>query len=170
MRYIKNSIPEEHDLTVEDVHNVNIEIPNKGEVPFKILDTAGEEDYRTMMDKWITESDGYLLVFAINDQESFDDVKTIYDRLKKNGREKYPIILVGNKCDLMVERQVDEEIARNYAKEINVEYYEASAKTDNNGNCKVIFQKCAQLIDSKSPSPTGPGPTPDHGSCPCVIY
>ena len=49
---------------------------SKGEErKFRILDTAGEEDYQTMMDEWIKAADGFILLFAINDKESFDALK-----------------------------------------------------------------------------------------------
>ena len=43
---------------------------------FKILDTAGEDDYQTMIDEWIKAADGFLLLFAINDSETFDALKS----------------------------------------------------------------------------------------------
>ena len=67
--------PKEHDPTVEDSYSIRI-TTNKGEErEFKILDTAGEEDYQTMMDEWIKKADGFLLLFAINDKETFDALK-----------------------------------------------------------------------------------------------
>ena len=42
---------------------------------FKILDTAGEDDFQKMIDEWIKVADGFLLVYAINDKESFEALK-----------------------------------------------------------------------------------------------
>ena len=41
----------------------------------EILDTAGEEDYQSMIGMWIGFGEGFLLVFAINDKESFELLK-----------------------------------------------------------------------------------------------
>jgi small GTP-binding protein len=145
-RYVNNMCPKEHDATVEDSYSVHITTATGEERQFKILDTAGEEDYQTMVDEWIKVADGFLLLFAINDKESFDILKIKMERIKKNNKEKVPIILVGNKCDLEDKREIATQQGIEYAKNIGAKYYETSALTDSNGNCKVVFQQCAHLI------------------------
>ena len=98
-----------------------------------------------MMDEWIKSANGFLLLFAINDKESFSALKAKMDRIKKNNKENLPKILVGNKCDLEDKREISKEKAVEYAKAIGAKYYETSALTDSNGNCKVVFQQCAHL-------------------------
>ena len=128
----------------------------------EILDTAGEEDYQNMMDMWISFGEGFLLVFAINDKESFNLLKGKRDRvLKGKHGAKCPILLVGNKIDLENERQVTYAEAKAQASAWGIEYMETSAKT--NFNCKEAFEKFAQnIVKSKSPSSGG-------NKCPCII-
>ena len=102
-----------------------------------------------MLDQWIENANGFLLVYAINDLETFEAIKEKVVRMQKNNAEKLPIIIVGNKNDLENERKVSKEVAENYAKSIGAKYYETSALTDHNGNCKVVFQQCANLIVNK---------------------
>jgi GTPase KRas protein len=139
---------------------------SKGEErKFRILDTAGEEDYQTMMDEWIKAADGFILLFAINDKESFDALKEKISRIKKNNKEKAPLILVGNKCDLEDKRQIDKQQGMDFAKLIGAKYYETSALTDANGNCKIVFQQCAHLIlNNINPEEYS------KSSCPCTIF
>ena len=99
-----------------------------------------------MIDEWIKLANGFLLLFAINDKESFEAMKEKVKRIKKNNKGDLPIVLVGNKCDLESKREVDKQIAIDYAKSIGGKYYETSALTDANGNCKVVFQQCAHMI------------------------
>jgi small GTP-binding protein len=109
----------------------------------EILDTAGEEDYQNMMDMWISFGEGFLLVFAINDKESFTLLKGKHDRvLKGKHGVKCPILLVGNKQDLENERQVTYAEAKAQASAWGIEYMETSDKT--NFNCKEAFEKLAQ--------------------------
>ena len=132
---------------MEDTYTINIETKKNNEKElFKILDTAGEEDYQNMLDQWISLASGFLLVFAINDMETFKALDSKFKRIQKNEAEKLPIILVGNKCDLTEEREVSVQEAEEFAKTIKAKYYETSALTDFNGNCKVVFQECANLI------------------------
>lgn len=110
------------------------------------MDTAGEEDYQNMLDEWISQASGFLLLFAINDLESFEAIKQKIKRIEKNEADNLPRILVGNKCDLRDDRKVTLQQAEEYAKSINAKYYETSALTDFNGNIKVVFQECSDLI------------------------
>ncbi len=97
------------------------------------------------MDMWISFGEGFLLVFAINDAESFELLKGKHDRvLKGKHGVKCPILLVGNKQDLDKERKVNFDEAKALADSWNIEYIETSAKT--NFNCKEAFEKLAQKI------------------------
>ena len=154
----------EHDPTVEDSYTVIIQTSKGDERHFKILDTAGEDDYQTMIDEWIKTADGFLLLFAINDKESFNSLKGIITKIKKNNKEKAPMILVGNKCDLDKNREVEKEQAMDFAKTINAKYYETSALTDENGNVKIVFQQCAHMIVNSLNLDIRSG-----GGCPCII-
>ena len=92
------------------------------------MDTAGQDDYQSMLDSWINFADGFILVYAINDTESFENLKSKYERIVRNKQgSKVNIVLVGNKCDLVNERTVTEETAMKVCKEWNVKFIEASA-------------------------------------------
>ena len=162
-QYIKKSCPTDHDPTVEDSYTTQIKTYTGEERQFKILDTAGEDDYQTMIDEWIKAANGFLLLFAINDKESFEALKAKVVRIQKNNKGDLPIILVGNKCDLESSREVEKQSAMDYAKTIGAKYYETSALNDRNGNVKIVFQQCAHLIVSKFNSES------KGGSCPCII-
>ena len=148
-RYVSNSFPKEHDPTVEDTYSIFIETKKGEGREFKILDTAGEEDYQNMLDQWISSANGFLLVFAINDLETFQALEEKAKRIQKNEADKLPIILVGNKSDLKEDRKVTVQQAEEFATRLGAKYYETSALTDFNGNCKVVFQECAKLILNK---------------------
>ncbi len=133
------------------------------ETEIEILDTAGEDDYQNMMDMWITFGEGFLLVFAINDKESFEQIKGKYDRIKKGKHgASVPVILVGNKVDLDDQRTVSQEDAKKLATTIGCEYIETSAKK--NINCREVFEKLATLIATKKVGKK------DKGGCNCYIF
>ena len=124
---------------------------SKGEErEFKIIDTVEDEEYQNMLEEWISNAYGFILVFAINDNDSFVNIKNLYNKIKSNSMEKIPIVLVGNKCDLEEERIVKKQDAQDYAKLIGAHYYETSVMNDENGNCKNIFQDCANMIVNKA--------------------
>ena len=131
---------------MEDSYKIEITTQSGEKKEFVILDTAGEEDYQNMIDTWIKVAKGFILVFAINDSESFEVIKSKIKRIEKNEANNLPIILVGNKCDLIDKRVISEQQANDFAKSIGSVYYETSALNDINGNIKTIFNECAKMI------------------------
>ena len=159
-RYIKYDLPEGHDVTIEDRYKTDT-IINKKPFTVEILDTAGEEDYQKMMDMWINFGEGFLLVFAINDKNSFEIIKSKRDRvLKGKHGENVPMVLVGNKQDLSKEREVSYDEAKSLADSWNIDYIETSAKT--NFNCKEAFEKLVLKIEASR--------IRKKSCCPCLIY
>ena len=118
------------------------------------------------MDMWISFGEGFLLVFAINDKESFELLKQKHDRVIKGKHgAKCPILLVGNKQDLENERKVQYSAAKALADSWGIEYMETSAKT--NFNCKEAFEKLAQtIVGTKSSNSSSKLPFP---CCCCNI-
>lgn len=54
--------------------------------------------------------EGFLLVYSINSRESFEEILTFREQiLRVKDRDYFPIIIVGNKCDLDGERSVSRQ-------------------------------------------------------------
>ena len=145
-RYLNNMCPEEHLVGKEETYEMQFKVEKGEERDFKILDTPGEETDQNLIDEWICNSHGFILVFALNDGNSFENVKEFYEKIKKNRVDKLPIVLVGNKSDLNQERKITKQNGENYAKSIGASYFETSALKDQDGNCKLVFQECASKI------------------------
>ena len=126
-RFINNKFPTEHDTTIEDSYSIPAKIDDF-QCQFEILDTAGQDDYQTMIDTWINSVEGFILVYSIESKDSFESTKKIYERIiKLKGDKKYSIIFVGNKCDLEEYRQVSREEVENFCNTKNIYFLEASA-------------------------------------------
>jgi GTPase SAR1 family protein len=62
-----------------------------------------------------------------------------------------PIILLGNKVDLMVKRLIEQEYLEKYLSRNNItRYYEISVKEDNNKNIEAIFSDLAHLVFNRA--------------------
>ena len=140
--------PEEGDTTLEDHYKIYPEINNE-KVEVEIIDTAGQDDYQNFFDTWVQYSDGFLLIFAINDLSTFDIVKKRYNKIITMKGNQIPIILIGNKKDLDNERKVSFKDAKNFANEKKVQYYETSALNDENNECKNILLEITKKIFAK---------------------
>ena len=147
-RFISDKFPTEHDTTIEDQYKINTTI-DEHNCRLEILDTAGQDDYQSMLDTWINFAEGFVLVYSIDDRESFESLKDKYDRVVKNKSDDvYSVIIVGNKCDLEDKRKVTKEEGESYAKSKGVDFMEVSAlKTI---NVKETFVKLAHnLLEKK---------------------
>lgn len=75
-----------------------------------VLDTAGQEEYSAMREQYMRTGEGFLLVYSINSRQSFEEILTFQQQiLRVKDKDYFPIIIVGNKCDLDMERQVSRQ-------------------------------------------------------------
>jgi GTPase KRas protein len=75
-----------------------------------VLDTAGQEEYSAMREQYMRTGEGFLLVYSITSRQSFEEIMTFQQQiLRVKDRDYFPIIVVGNKCDLENEREVSTE-------------------------------------------------------------
>jgi small GTP-binding protein len=96
----------------------------------ELLDTAGQEEYSSLRDSYYRSSDGFILVYAINDQSSLQDLYNIKDQiLRQKDTDSFPIVIVGNKIDLEHERCVSTEEGRKLAMSCGAAFFECCAKT-----------------------------------------
>ncbi|KAG5450779.1 Ras- protein Ral-a [Clonorchis sinensis] len=102
-------------------------------VEVDITDTAGQEDYAGINDPFYRNNDGFIVVFSLTDKESLKAVPLILERIVQcRGDEQSPVVLVGNKVDLVDERAVPAESAIQLAQKWQIPYLETSARTRHN--------------------------------------
>ena len=71
-----------------------------------------------MREQYMRTGEGFLLVYSINSRQSFEEIMTFQQQiLRVKDRDYFPIILVGNKCDLEHEREVSRQGTK-YAEQI----------------------------------------------------
>ena len=137
-----------YDPTIEDSYRTTITI---GQDVFvvTILDTAGQEELASLRDSYMRHGDGYVLVYSITSVTSFLDLNNIRQQifriLEKDESEKLPIVIAGNKCDMVDDRQVNTSEVEEISKQWGVKFFETSAKT--RVNIEELFY--ALLLDIK---------------------
>ena len=63
-----------------------------------------------MREQYMRTGEGFLLVYSITSRQSFEEMVTFQQQiLRVKDKDYFPIIVVGNKCDLESERQVSTE-------------------------------------------------------------
>ena len=119
------------------------------EAQIDLLDTAGQEDYEGIRDHYIRSGEGFVCVFSITDESSFQRCEEFRDHiLRTKNEENIPIILIGNKSDLSDRRQVSKDQAQVTANSWNIVYHETSAKTKTNVD-KVFYEIMSEIRSRK---------------------
>jgi len=129
IQLIQNHFIDEYDPTIEDSYRKQVTIDDETCL-LDILDTAGQEEYSAMRDQYMRTGQGFILVYAITSRSSFDEIASFREQiLRVKDKDKVPMVLVGNKCDLESERQVTTSEVQELAKSFGCPFFESSAKT-----------------------------------------
>ena len=122
----------------------NIRIKDKI-VKLQIWDTCGQEVYRSLISSFYRNSSLAIIVYAIDDQESFDNLESWLDEIKSQTHPYLKIFLIGNKVDLEDKRVIDKAVAEELVKDHKIDLFlETSAKTGY--NAQKLFVKAAQIL------------------------
>ena len=105
-RYMKQTFEESYKCTIGvDFLMKSLEIKGKT-VKLQLWDTAGQEKYKSMVASYYRGANVALVVFDITNHSSFDSLPVWIENYYKNGPEQKNIILIGNKKDMVENRQV----------------------------------------------------------------
>ncbi|XGW30847.1 hypothetical protein V3C99_009648, partial [Haemonchus contortus] len=128
IQLIQNHFVEEYDPTIEDSYRKQVVIDGETCL-LDILDTAGQEEYSAMRDQYMRTGEGFLLVFAVNESKSFENVANYREQIRRvKDSDDVPMVLVGNKCDL-AQRAVDGRTVSDTARAYGIPMVDTSAKT-----------------------------------------
>jgi len=132
VQFVTGTFAEKYDPTIEDFYRKEIEVDNTPSI-LEILDTAGTEQFASMRDLYIKNGQGFILVYSLVNGQSFHDIRPMREQIcRLKGTDKVPIVLVGNKVDLELEREVASEEGRNLARSWGCPFFETSAKSKRN--------------------------------------
>ncbi|XP_047466155.1 ras-related protein Rab-15-like [Mugil cephalus] len=101
-------------------------------VRVQIWDTAGQERYQTITKQYYRRAQGVIFVYDITSEPSFQHIAKWASDVEECTPDKVQTILVGNKSDDEVGRQVTHEQGRKLAETYGMEFFETSATTSSN--------------------------------------
>uniref|UniRef100_A0A1I8HNW9 Ras-related protein M-Ras n=2 Tax=Macrostomum lignano TaxID=282301 RepID=A0A1I8HNW9_9PLAT len=128
IQYFQKMFVQDYDPTIEDSYIQFKMIDNEWYL-LDVLDTAGQEEFSAMREQYMRKGDGFLLVYSVTDQKSFEDIRHFHTQiLRVKDRDNYPMILLANKVDLVHLRQVFEDEGKALASQLKIQYIETSAK------------------------------------------
>jgi small GTP-binding protein len=108
-RYTKNEFSTNTKTTVGVEFGAKKFEIDDSKIKAQIWDTAGQERYKSITSCYYKGAKGGILVYDISKKESFQNVDKWLQEFKKNADSDACFILIGNKCDLIKEREVSTE-------------------------------------------------------------
>ena len=146
-KFVENKFSENCASTIGvDFKVKTVKCENK-KIKLQLWDTAGQKTYKNIMKAYYKGSQLIVLVYAVDDKNSFDSIPKLVDEVKEQ-IENPKFLLVENKCDLEKDkRQVSTEEAQQYAKDNNMRFIEVSAKNGTNINDDMFNSIIQELLD-----------------------
>ena len=119
-------------------------LKDKDKVKLKLVDTAGQEKFKSLTKSYFKNTDVVLFVFALDDKVSFNNIKEWIELFIQNntGRKDVLKYLVGNKNDLQPE--IEQNYIDDFANENQLKYISTSAK--DNISINELFYEIAEKL------------------------
>ncbi|XP_066265771.1 ras-related and estrogen-regulated growth inhibitor-like [Branchiostoma lanceolatum] len=170
VRYITRRFIGDYDPTLETIYKYSTYVDGD-ELQFEILDTAGQDDKAMTLEDKIRWGDCFIIVYSITDKCSFDEITRIKflinhvhglqnDKVKvgsSNDRKfEPPVMLVGNKKDLLLDRMVKPQEGENMAKMLGCMFFEVSTR-ESYAEVKTALDSLARECKKRFRSSASPG-------------
>ena len=135
-RYLANITPNiKHESTIGVDFRLKsgIELDNK-KIKLHLWDTAGQECFRSVIESYYKGIAAAVIVFDLTNYRTFQNVQYWLNEIARNSATniRAPILLIGNKSDLISERKVPRLEAETYAEENRLMYIETTTNESDN--------------------------------------
>ena len=148
-RFLYNSFSENIYSTIGvNIINKALTLQNGQNIILNVHDTAGQEKYRSLSKSFFRNVDAVLFVYAINDLESFRNIKDWIQLFMENhnGKKDIPHYLIENKNDL--DRGVEEYLIDEFLNENKLfKFKSISAKIDEGNSINELFQEIGEILN-----------------------
>ncbi|KAF5270793.1 hypothetical protein FQR65_LT05412 [Abscondita terminalis] len=128
LQFVSHSFLDYHDPTIEDSYQQQAVIDGEPAL-LDILDTAGQVvEFTAMRDQYMRCGEGFLICYSVTDRHSFQEALEYRKLIQKvRASEDTPLVLIGNKFDLQMQRKVTCEEGKTLARQFGCPFYETSA-------------------------------------------
>ena len=132
-RYVYNKFLSILDSTFgTDYSSKKIQLPSSQTIKLNFQDTAGQERYKAITLNLVKQADGILLIYDITKIETFEAITEWIEIIKEIKGNDFPIVLIGNKCDLENKRKITKEDGEKKAQDNGFLFFETSCKNNIN--------------------------------------
>jgi len=146
LRFVDNVFTSENVSTNGATMKSRVVSCGKKSVQLNILDTAGQELFRTLSRSIYHNADAVIVVYDQGNEKSFENVQFWLREVDNySNNPKCLKTIVGNKIDSKL--VVSPETGKNFASSHELPYFDTSAKEDT--NVDALFQAVVQAVGNK---------------------
>jgi len=133
VQFVQDKFIKDYDPTIENSYRKQVMVDGQVAV-LNIWDTAGQEEYEVLLEQYIKDADGFLLVYSVTAKNSFASLQKYWKKiLMVRGGTQQPVAILGNKADLEDQREVTTGEGSKFAVDIcGKNFKETSALTKQN--------------------------------------
>jgi small GTP-binding protein len=125
-RFMYEQFSREHEVTMGvDYFTKTISIDDTT-VTVRIWDTAGQEQYQSLIPMYIRDTQVAIVVYDLSDERSFEAAQEWYARVIEARQNSVRVVLAGNKSDLA--QKVPEAAVKKFADDHGLSAVSVSAK------------------------------------------
>ena len=125
-----------------------VKLKNGTTVKLRLVDTAGQEKFKSVTKSYYKNTEGVLFVFDYSDVKSFEDISDWIQNFEDNNNMgNIPRYLLGNKNDL--KHNVKEDSIKDFLNKHNGKYKFESTSALENINIDKVFQELAEEMYKK---------------------
>ena len=120
-------------------------LPNGQKIQLNLIDTAGQEKYKSLSKSYFKHANGVFFIFSLNDPLTFANMEQWVNDFNDNKEVSNVICqyLIGNKSDLEI--KVNQELIEELKEKFNIKEYAPTSAKDNT-NIGKIFEEMSQLL------------------------
>lgn len=130
VKYVEDHFVDEYYPTVENQYQKTISFRGQ-QYELEIVDTAGQDEFLMVEELQLIGIHGYLLVYLVALRQLFELIELIRDKIINvvgGGVGQVPMVVVGNKSDLDMQRVVLTTEGQKLARDLQCGFVETSVK------------------------------------------
>eukprot|EP00485_Elphidium_margaritaceum_P003653 CAMPEP_0202699464 /NCGR_PEP_ID=MMETSP1385-20130828/12690_1 /ASSEMBLY_ACC=CAM_ASM_000861 /TAXON_ID=933848 /ORGANISM="Elphidium margaritaceum" /LENGTH=855 /DNA_ID=CAMNT_0049356421 /DNA_START=468 /DNA_END=3032 /DNA_ORIENTATION=+ len=158
LRFISDTFLRDYDPTIEDTFTQVIAVEDE-EIELRILDTAGADEFSSLQDTWIAESELFVLIFAVDSKKesSMDEpspyqechryahkIKEIKSKVCKDHVTTPPMVVMATKHnDPDIVAQEWTQDCKQIEQDFGCSYLQCNARTNSKEEILTLWQRIA---------------------------
>ncbi|MHA1381606.1 MAG: Rab family GTPase [Candidatus Helarchaeota archaeon] len=146
IQHVEKKFDESYKMTIgTDISAKLMEIDGYN-IYMLIWDIGGQQKYKILRESYLKGAFGAILVFDVTNKSTYDHIFNWVDEAT-HICGNIPLVLVGNKIDLIKDRVITSDKGEELGKKIGANFFETSAKTGK--NIDLVFKNLINKVIKK---------------------